>query len=193
MHDFFNSPQFTWIVLPLLIFGGRICDVTLGTIRIIFVSRGRKKISALLGFFEVLIWLLAISQIMQHLDNVFCYIAYPAGFAMGNYIGISIEEKLALGLQEIRVITNHDDTGLLAALKAEGFGTTHMEAQGSMGAVEVIYLVIKRSSLPKVISLIDTYNPGAFYSVEDVRIVRSGVFPTVSKSTKYIPRFYKRK
>jgi uncharacterized protein YebE (UPF0316 family) len=92
---FVNSGVYTWIVLPVLIFVARITDVSLGTVRVIFVSRGLKYLAPLVGFFEVLIWLLAIGQIMKNLSNPVCYIAYAAGFGMGNYVGIRIAEKLA--------------------------------------------------------------------------------------------------
>ncbi len=89
------SPIFSWVILPILIFCARICDVSFGTLRIIFVSRGKKAVAPILGFFEVSIWLLAISQIMQHLDNAACFLALYCGYAMGNYVGIRIEDKLA--------------------------------------------------------------------------------------------------
>lgn len=93
--DFYHSDLFAYLVLPLLIFFSRITDVTIGTIRIVMVAKGQKKIAPILGFFEVLIWLIAISQIIQHLDNWICYFGYGAGFATGNYIGMIIEEKLS--------------------------------------------------------------------------------------------------
>lgn len=103
MTDFYNSDAFTFIFLPLFIFLARICDVTLDTIRIIFVSKGMRKIAPLIGFFEILIWLMAISKIMQNLDNWACYVAYAGGFATGNYFGMLVEEKLAIGHEMIRV------------------------------------------------------------------------------------------
>ena len=81
---------FTWVLLPILIFFARILDQSIGTMRLIFLSKGMKHIAPFLGFFEVIIWLLAIGQIMQHLDNWVCYVAYGAGFAMGNFIGITL-------------------------------------------------------------------------------------------------------
>ena len=103
IQQFTDYPVFNWVILPALIFVSRIFDVSFGTLRIIFVSRGKRSIAPFLGFFEVLIWLLAISQIMQNLNNFACYIAYAGGFAMGNYIGMRIEEKLAMGTMIIRV------------------------------------------------------------------------------------------
>ena len=92
-----ESHFFAWVVLPILIFLARICDVSLGTVRLIFVSRGFKYLAPVIGFFEVLIWILAMTQIMQNLTNPICYLGYAGGFATGNYIGILIAEKLSLG------------------------------------------------------------------------------------------------
>jgi uncharacterized protein YebE (UPF0316 family) len=172
-----NSAVFSWIVLPLLIFLARICDVTIGTIRIIMVSKGNKLISPMLGFFEVLIWLIAIGQIMQNLNNIFCYIAYAGGFAAGNYIGILLEEKLAMGTLMIRLIVKDPSAEFLTLLRSQNFGTTIIEGQGSQGKVDVIYCLIKRADLEKVVNIIHQFHPKAFYSIEDVRLVREGIFP----------------
>ena len=110
--SFFQSEMYMYFVLPFLIFLARICDVTIGTIRIILVSKGRKNMAPFLGFFEVFIWILAISRIMQNLNNPICYIAYAGGFAAGNYIGMMVEEKIALGVILIRIITHKEATYL---------------------------------------------------------------------------------
>ena len=94
---------FSWIVLPVLIFMSRMCDVTLGTLRHIFMAKGFTKIVPILGFFEVLLWLIVIGQVMKNLNNVACYIGWAGGFATGTLVGMKIEEKLALGLQVIRI------------------------------------------------------------------------------------------
>jgi uncharacterized protein YebE (UPF0316 family) len=172
-----NSAVFSWIILPLLIFLARICDVTIGTIRIIMVSKGNKLISPMLGFFEVLIWLIAIGQIMQNLNNIFCYIAYAGGFAAGNYIGILLEEKLAMGTLMIRLIVKDPLPEFIQLLRSQNFGTTVLDGQGSQGKVNIIYCMIKRSDLEKVVNIIHQFHPKAFYSIEDVRLVREGIFP----------------
>ena len=95
--DFWHSEAFTFVLLPVLIFLARVLDVSFGTIRIIFISRGQKLLAPLIGFFEILIWLVAIGKVMQNLGNVYCHIAYAGGFAAGNFTGMWIEEKLAMG------------------------------------------------------------------------------------------------
>jgi uncharacterized protein YebE (UPF0316 family) len=173
----FDSWTFTWIILPILIFCARICDVPIGTIRIIFVSRGRKGIAPLLGFFEVLIWLIAIGKIMQNLTNFMAYLAYAGGFATGNFIGMLIEEKLAVGNVIVRVITRKVADSLVEDLSNRGFGVTSISAEGNEGPVNIVYSVIKRSDLNTVIEDVKKFNPRAFYSVEDVRAVSEGIFP----------------
>ncbi|MBE9468048.1 MAG: DUF2179 domain-containing protein [Bacteroidetes bacterium] len=164
-----SSEIFSYIILPLLIFLARICDVTIGTLRIILVSKGQKIIAPLLGFFEVLIWIIAISKIMENLDNVTCYIAYAAGFATGNYVGMLVEEKLAMGVMIIRVITQKSANDLIENLAVSGYGITNIDAQGTKGNVNVIYTIVQRKDLPEVVSIINRFNPKAFYTIEDVK------------------------
>ncbi len=175
--SFFDSHLFNYVFLPLLIFLARVGDVTIGTIRIIFVSKGKKYIAPILGFFEVFIWILAISRIMQNLDNYVNYFAYAGGFAAGNYVGMLLEEKIAMGVMVVRVITQKPADLLIEKLIGMGCGITSIDARGTKEDVHVIFSVIHRSELKTVINVIKKYNPRAFYSVEDVRYVNEGVFP----------------
>ncbi len=182
-----GSEAFKWIALPLLIFTARVMDVSLQTLRIIFVSRGLKYLAPMVGFFEVIIWLLAIRVIMQNLNNWVCYIAYGAGFAMGNFIGIFIEKRLAIGNSIVRIITNKDSTPLIEHLRSSGYGVTSIQAEGSEGDVHVVYVIIKRHDLETVGELIRDFNPNAFYTVEDVRLVMKGIFPMKKSGANHIP------
>ena len=173
---FYHSEIFKLIVIPLLIFLARICDVTLDTARIIYVSRGMKLLAPLIGFFEVLIWLLSITQIMHNLTNVVYYIAYAGGFAMGNFIGIYIEERMAIGTVVIRIITQKDAAKLVEFLKGDGYGVTYIDAQGTLGPVKIVFTIIKRRDVGRVIGIIRKFNPLAFFTIEDLRSVREGVF-----------------
>ncbi len=173
----FDSELFKLVILPLFIFCARICDVTLDTLRIIYVSRGMKILAAAIGFIEVLIWLMAITQILNNMTNISYYFAYAGGFAMGNFIGIFIEEKMAIGTVVIRIITQKDATELLDYLKCDGYGVTHIDAQGAMGPVKLIFTIVKRKDIQKVLEHIRRFNPLAFFTIEDIRSVRKGVFP----------------
>jgi uncharacterized protein YebE (UPF0316 family) len=194
--DFLDSQTFTLIVLPALIFLARVCDVTIGTLRLISVSRGHKYLAPLFGFFEVLIWIIVIGKVMQNLDNWVCYIAYAGGFATGNFVGICIEEKLAMGTFMIRVITQKDGAELIQSLNESGYGATNTRAEGVQGAVSVIYSIIKRSELAKVIELIRQFNPNAFYTIEDVRFVKEGIFPArksfLRRTADRLPKMYRK-
>lgn len=173
---------FKWILAPLLIFLARICDQSIGTIRIIFIGRGNRIIAPFLGFFEVLIWLLAIRQIMTNLTNAIYYVAYAGGFAAGTYVGMFIEEKLAMGLVLVRIVTAQGDEELIDRLKAEGYGLTSVDASGARGRVHLIYTIVKRAGLDHLLQLIEELNPRAFYSIEDVRFAREGVFRPTGQS-----------
>ncbi|MBN2199077.1 MAG: DUF2179 domain-containing protein [Candidatus Aminicenantes bacterium] len=177
-----NSPLFPWVVLPLLIFTARIIDVSLGTLRIIFISRDKRFLAPLMGFFEVLIWLLAISQIFKNLANPLCYIAYAAGFAGGNFVGMAIENRLAIGMQVVRVIAKSGTEEMISKLKARGYGLTVLEGEGAVGPVKVIFTIIKRKDLPELVAIIQAINPKAFYTVEDVRRAKKGVYPLAPPS-----------
>jgi len=179
-----GSEIFKWFILPLFIFLARVLDVSLGTIRIVFISKGLKYIAPIVGFFEVIIWLLAIRVIMQNLNNFVCYIAYGAGFGMGTFIGILIEKKLAVGRSIIRIITQKDATELVNHLRLEGYGVTSLNAQGTKGLVHVIYMVIRRHDFEKIACSIQRFNPKSFYTVEDVNLVSEGIFP-IKKYYKY--------
>jgi uncharacterized protein YebE (UPF0316 family) len=168
---------YTWVVMPLLIFTARVIDVSLGTVRVIFVARGLKYLAPAVGFFEILIWLLAIGQIMRNLSNPVCYIAYAGGFAMGNFVGIAIAEKLRLGVVLIRVITKRDALPLVERLQERGYGVTSVDGHGSRGQVQVVFTVVPRREVRDIVNLIKMFNPHAFYSIEEVGHVEKGIFP----------------
>lgn len=176
-----QQPIFFYVFIPLLIFFARVIDVTIGTIRIVFVSKGHKLLAAILGFFEVFIWVIVIGQVMQNVHAFHYYVAYAGGFAAGNYVGLSIEERLAVGNQLIRVITKQSGLELIKNLNAAGFGATLITAKGATGKVNVIYSVVKRSNVRKALTVIEEFNPQAFYSIEDVRRLSAGVFPVREK------------
>jgi len=174
--SFIDSDFFSYVLLPVLIFLARICDVSIGTMRIIFVSKGKKTIAPILGFFEVLIWITAISKIMQNLDNYVNYIAYAGGFATGNFIGMIIEERLAMGILMVRVFAHERGPELVATLNGSGYGATVVDAHGARDKVHLIYTIVNRNELDRVVEVINNFNPKAFYTIEDIRSVNQGIF-----------------
>ena len=169
-----------WV--PIVIFLARICDVSLGTLRILFVSRGMKVKAALLGFLEVLIWVMVIAQLMQHLNNWANYVAYAGGFAAGTFLGMTLENKLKVGTVMIRVVTNGNASELIKRLKEAKVMLTFMDAQGGMGAVKIIFTIIKRKRWNEVVNIIEAFDSEAFYSIEDVKY-SSGNKPTYGLSS----------
>ncbi|PIQ08631.1 MAG: hypothetical protein COW71_10795 [Ignavibacteriales bacterium CG18_big_fil_WC_8_21_14_2_50_31_20] len=179
MDNILNAWYFGTIIVPILIILAKIIDVSLGTLRIILVSKGSKSLAPFLGFFEVLVWIIAIGQVMQNLTNPINYVAYALGFALGNYFGILLEGKLALGQVIVRVISKRDASELIEVLKTAKYGITIVDAIGSTGPVHMIFTVIKRSQVGKVVNIIKEYNPRAFYSIEDIRYVSETNFGTI--------------
>jgi uncharacterized protein YebE (UPF0316 family) len=190
MHD--------WVLFPAIIFLARMGDVSLGTLRGVLSAKGKKKITPFIGFFEVLIWLLAISQLMQNLSNFLCYFAWAGGYACGIFLGLTIEEKLAIGTQLIRIITSEDPEPLTGALREENRGYTVFDGAGARGPVKMIFTVVQRKEMEEIETLIEKHLPGAFYSIEDVKEsektgyalspkrehVFGKLFPVLSRKTK---------
>ncbi len=174
--SFFDSAVFDLLVLPFFIFVARICDVTLDTLRIIFISKGYKIIAPIIGFVEVLIWIVVITRIINNIDNWLCYIAYAGGFATGNYVGMRLDEKLAIGHEMVRVITKKDAHELITALRNAGYGVTTVNAMGMQGEVGILYIVINRKKLKEVIDTIMKYNPNAFFTVENINYVNKTIY-----------------
>ncbi len=164
-----QSADFNLVVLPVLIFLARICDVTIDTIRVIYLNRGMKYVAPVLGFFEIIIWLLAIGQIMMNLTSPIHYIAYAAGFAVGNFVGIIVEEMLSVGTVLVRVITKRDPQALIEHLRMSGHTTTSHEACGESGPSRIVFTVAKRKEVGSIVAIIKEHNPNAFYTVEDVK------------------------
>ena len=179
-----DSFFFQWVLLPFLIFLARVCDVSMDTMRILFIARGKRLIAPFLGFVQILIWLMAIRQIFLNLSNPVCYIAYASGFATGTWVGILLEEKLAIGIKIIRIITRKDATKLIGFLHTQGYGVTSVDGRGSRGKVSIIYTIAKRQHISSVVSIITRFNPKAFYTIEDVRAISEAK----DSSARYLDR-----
>lgn len=173
-----SEEVYAYLVLPLLIFMARICDVSINTIRIIYMLGGRRYTSTILGFFESLIWLLAISQIFKHLDNWVCYVAYPAGFASGIFVGMLMEERIAYGKVIVRIITRKDVIQLIQFLNANGFRYTKVVAEGPDGHENLVFTVLQRERLDDLLKKLKEILPTAFYTIEKVKAAaESGALP----------------
>ena len=164
-------------ILPVIIFFAELTVVTISTVRIIFVLRGKKLLAPVLGFFEITLWLFAIGQIMQNLSDLGCYVAFAGGFTVGNFLGILIEQKLAIGSLMVRTITHKDAGRLVEGLREAGYGVTTLDGRGAKGPVQVLLTVVKRRQLKDVVAIIKRFDPRTFYSVDDLQAAAAGVFP----------------
>ncbi len=171
MQEFFQAwgvseTLFQWLVLPLIIFFARITDVSIGTVRILLMTNGRKYLATLLGFCESLIWLIVIASIFKYVKTPLAYIAYAGGYATGTFIGMTLENRLAVGKVIVRFITRQDATALLNYLRTTRFGFTSLKAEGHKGNVNLIFSVVERKDLKELVEIVRSYHPKAFYSIE---------------------------
>lgn len=186
MEEFYQSDYFNYLVLPLLIFLARIFDQAIGILRIIFATKGLKYQALVAGFFESLVWLLAVGQILQQLNNVFCYIAFSAGFAAGNFVGIYLEKKISLGFVIIRVVFLQSASETIKLLKEAKYRLTIVDAEGMNGPVKMIFSTVKRANIDDFINILKENNPSAFYTVEDTKMVKEGYLPSPQRMSRAI-------
>lgn len=174
MFDFLDV--YPWL-LPFIIFFGRIIDVTLGTLRIIFVSKGAKNIAPVIGFVEVFIWIVIISQILSRANDMVSYLSYAAGYATGNYVGILIENRIAYGILLCRIYTQKNGKELVQMLNKLNIGATMTHGTGSTNEVDIIETVVDRKEMKTLARLLTEFDNNIFYVVEDVRTKKNGIFP----------------
>jgi uncharacterized protein YebE (UPF0316 family) len=158
--------QFFGIVLA------RIVDVSLGTMRVSFIARGRKALAAACGFTEIFIWIVVVSGVLRGEPHFLTYAGYALGFTLGTFVGMSIEERLAVGWSLVRVISNKPVAPFVQELSAAGFGVTQQNAQGARGPVQVLVILMPRKRLAAFQPLLFAFDPAAFYTIEDVRHAR---------------------
>ena len=158
----------------LLSFCLRLVDVSLGTVRVIMISRGRRKIAPLLGFVEVTIWVLAISQVITNLDNPINILGYSAGFAAGTLVGMWIEDKLALGHVGISIISMTQAQKIAEKLRKADYGVTELVGSGRSGEVSLITTIVPRKDVKDVFQLVNQADPSSFIAVDDMKVVKHG-------------------
>ncbi len=154
-----------WLI-PALIFTARIFDVSIGTVRMIMVISGHRMVSALLGFVEVLIWVLAVGGAVGQLDNPAAVIAFAGGFSAGTLVGMTIEKRLAIGFRVVRVINPDPELNLTETLGALDYNATRLDGQDRDGPVEIVFVTIRRKGVPALLDRISQVTPRAFLSVE---------------------------
>jgi uncharacterized protein YebE (UPF0316 family) len=171
MLSFLDIPS---IYFPLVIFGLRVCDMSLDTLRVLFVVRGQKPLAWLLGFFQSAIWVLAITSVLSNLDNLWNIVAYAGGFATGNVVGMTIEERLAIGHSNLQIISSRRGSAIADAIRTAGYAATEMAARGRDGTVSVISCSMRRRDVVRVRKKVESIDPEAFITVEDIRPIHRG-------------------
>ncbi len=159
---------------PLIIFGLRIIDVTLATMRMLLTMRDQRRIVPVIGFFEALVWVLAVGTAIQNLHSVWHILGYAGGFGAGTLVGLWVEGKLAVGLATVRIICKDDGEEVADSLRGGGFGVTEFSGHGRQGRVDMIYTLVKRRQIPSVLKIVEALDAEAFISVEEPRTIRRG-------------------
>lgn len=170
--DLLLSPQ-AWLSAGL-IFGLRVTDMTLDTLRVLFVMRGRKPIAWILGFFQALVFVIAITYVLRDLTNPLNMIGYAAGFATGVVVGMAIEQRLAIGHVHMRVISPRRGTGIAEKLRAEGYAVTEVPARGKDGMVTMLNCSVLRKDTARIRAMVNEVDPDAFITSENIRPIRRG-------------------
>lgn len=166
------SAQVLWGVF--LIFVLRVIGVTLATVRVLIMTRGKKLLAASIGFFEVLVYALAIGYVVQNLSNVWNLLGYSLGFAVGTLVGMWLEERMALGYASVRIVSKYKGHAVADAIRDAGYGATLEWGQGRNGAVGLVVVTVRRKEVDTVCALADEVDPSAFVTVEEPRTIRQG-------------------
>ncbi len=161
-------------LLPILIFFIRVTDMSLDTMRVLFVVRGRRAQAWVVGFLQSALWVIAVASVLSHLDNLFNVLAYAAGFATGNVVGMQIEERLAIGHSHLRVISPQRGEAVAAAVRAAGYAVTELSGRGKDGTVSILTTSVRRRDIDPVRSEVLRADPDAFMTLSDVRPLHRG-------------------
>jgi len=175
---------------PVVIFAMRIVDVSMGTVRVIVMVRGQRALAAAIGFFEVLVWIVAVGSALQYLNSPYHVVGYAGGFAAGTFVGIGAERLLVLGKVVVRAIIPDEDDGRTArALREEGYAITEIDGRGREGPVDVLNAVVDRKEAARVVEAIEAKVPRSFITVEELRTTRGGTL----RPTNRLPLHHHRK
>lgn len=169
------------IAWTLAIFLARLADVSMGTVRQILIIRGRRGIASISAFFEIMIWVLAVSRVIMQLDRIYYIFAYALGFASGNYLGSYIEERIALGYMFAYIVPKKPSDELAQKLRKEGFGVTVMRGTGLKGPELVYNVLFKRKDTRRLLNIIKKHDKNAFYTLIDVRAESGGFVRGMAK------------
>jgi uncharacterized protein YebE (UPF0316 family) len=158
----------------LLIFCLRIVDVSCDTMRVLMAVRGKRLIAGVLGFVQALIWIFAVGTAIKYLGSWMHILGYAGGYAMGTFVGITIERAVAFGLNMVRIVSVHGGVEIAEALRERGYGATEFAGFGRDGSVEIVQSVVQRAHLDEVMAIVDRFDPTAMVTVEEPKVLRGG-------------------
>lgn len=164
--------------LPLLIVLARVCDVSIGTVRMMCVIQGYRALSAVLGFFEVIVWALAVGGVIQHLNHPLALISYGTGFALGTLTGMWLEARMAMGLRMVRVVNANREVNVTDQLRNCDYRATRLAGEGARGPVEIAFVIVRRRGLAELLKRIEQIAPEAMVTVERAEHARGAEFMT---------------
>jgi uncharacterized protein YebE (UPF0316 family) len=176
MGDFLSSLLFSqpiWVG-ALIIFMLRLINLSMDTIRILFVIQGRKVIVWILGFLQSIVFVLAIGSVLSQLDNIWFLLAYAGGYSTGTSVGMWIEERLALGYLQVTIISPSLGTAIAENLRSEGFAVTEIPARGKDGMVSILHCSVMRKDLDLLETVTMEADTNAFITTENIRPLRAG-------------------
>lgn len=163
--------------LYLIIFFAKIVEVSISTIRLVYINKGERVIGAILGFVEIMIWLLVVSSVLNNItEDPFKILAYAAGFSLGNFMGVTIESKIAVGLSSIQVVVNEEAGEILAEiLRDESYGVTIIDGRGRDDSKKtLLFIQLKRKKIPEAVKIIKQSAPDAYITVNDIKSMVGG-------------------
>ena len=166
----------------IVIFLSRLIDVSMGTMRTLMVVQGRKWPAAIIGFFEIAIYVVVLGKVVNNLNNPLNLLSYASGYAAGNYVGIIIENKIALGKSSVRVILKSEENDdLISLLRDKGFGVTVVQGKGREGVREILNIIIDRKKILDLQKILSDYDEKAFVTVSSISPLSGGYFAPKKK------------
>ena len=164
------------VLAGLFVFAMRLTDMSLDTLRLLFVMRGRKLLSAGIGAIQATVFILAVSAVLSGPLNVFTVAGYALGFAAGVLVGMAVEERLAIGYSYLRVYSPGSGKAIADALRESGHAVTEFTARGKDGLLTVVNCVIARRDAARARAIIEKIDPHAFITIDEARALQRGYF-----------------
>lgn len=165
---------------PEVLFGGfmifvlRMIDMSLDTLRVLFVVRGKRVIVWILGVITSIIYIVAISNVLSGNQHPFTILCYACGYATGNILGMRLEERLAIGFKQVNIVSKSKGHEIAEALRESGYGVTELVGQGMNGTVDLVTTSVKRKQSKDVRSIVEKIDADAFITEDDFNPVNSG-------------------